>query len=1262
MERLEKNYHVALKKTNLDKLIVQKDISLLKSEIANKNFMKPKKANKTENFDYDLGKTILGFPIVGIGASAGGLEALQEFFKNMVPEPDAAFVIIQHLSPDYKSFMNELLSRFTSIKIEVVTDGMALKANHIYLIPPKMNMTIFHGVLYLNEVGANRTLNLPIDIFFRSLAKDQEKNAVGIILSGAGSDGTLGIKAIKELGGMTMAQDEKSAKFESMPHSSISTGMVDIIMPPKQLAEELINYIKHPFVKENRKIESILASEQSQLSKVIAILNDTKNVDFSCYKENTIIRRLEKRISINRFEKIEDYIKFLINNSKEINILFNELLIGVTRFFRDETAYNTLKSQVISNLVESFVAKKEIRIWVAACSTGEEAYSLAILFKECMAECKINREVKIFATDLDTNSLEYAAAGFYPDNIVSDVSPERLAKYFTKKESGYQINDNIRGMIVFAKQNIISDPPFSKLDLISCRNFLIYVNTDVQQKIFTLFNISLNENGYLFLGSSESLGNMAEGFKTIENKSKIFQKQFNYTPPIQSGLRQSSKFKNYPEILHANSLLKTQKGKSRFLEILFDQIMGDYLPPSVVIDENYDILHTINNVNDYLSIPSGQITINLLKMLSKENSIFVSSLIRRAAKSNEELVIENIESKNIGKQLSLSCKKISDKLNGSIYYLISFNEKDLVTGSKKPAKTGKLNVQLHYNERIEELEKELQLKSENLQATVEELETSNEELQSSNEELIASNEELQSTNEELQSVNEELYTVNSEHIRKIEELTELTSDVENLLKNTLIGTLYLDQHLIIRKVNDVASKLTNIISSDVGRPLKHLSLNNFDKSLIGEIECVSDNLQPLEREILDNMGNWYLMRIIPYRTVENAVEGIIVTFVNITQLKKAEELKRASEARYRSYIEVTGQIGWVTNADGEIVEDVPSLRKYTGQSYDEVKGTGWTKTLHPDDLDRTLQAWNNAVLKKSPYEIEYRMLRHDGVYRYLLARGFPILRADKSIIEWVGTCIDITERKLVEEQLIRSEKELKRAQQITHIGSWYLNLATNEVVWTEELYKMYGFDPALPPPPYTEHQKLFTSESWEILSASLANTKATGIPYELELKTKKRDGSNGWIWVRGETEIDKEGKTIGLWGAAQDITERKRLESALEIGDISWWEWNYEQNTVKTGAAKYNMLGYTKNEIGNGFEAWTKYIHPEDYPNAMLAMKQHLEGKSESYFVEYRIKHKKGHYLWYRDKGGIITRTEKGKPKILVGIVMNITSEKMNRT
>jgi two-component system CheB/CheR fusion protein len=468
-----------------------------------------------------------------------------------------------------------------------------------------------------------------------------------------------------------------------------------------------------------------------------------------------------------------------------------------------------------------------------------------------------------------------------------------------------------------------------------------------------------------------------------------------------------------------NSPYKTAKAKSRFLEGLFDQIMIDYLPPSVVVDDQNEVIHTVNDVSSYLSIPIGQVSLNILKMLSKEMSVIVSSLIRRAEKNEKELVIDNIESKNVDKKISVSCKKISDKLNGNIYYLISFYEQNKVAKGKKTQHSEKLNISLHYSEKIEELEKELQMKSESLHATVEELETSNEELQSSNEELIAANEELQSTNEELQSVNEELYTVNNEHIRKIDELTELTSDFENLLKNTQIGTLYLDQNLTIRKVNEVASKLTNIFTSDIGRPLHHLSLNNLYKNFLSDIEKVSDNLQPFEHEVQDSKSNWYLMRIIPYRTAENAVEGIILTFVNITKLKQTQ-----------------GLVSNITN----------------------------------------------------------------------------------------------------------------------------------------------------------------------------------------------------------------------------------RLDNALEMGEMSWWEWDYENNKVKTGKGKYNMLGYQKSEIGEGFEAWTKFIHPEDYPKAMKAMIDHLEGKNNIYFVEYRILHKNGNYLWYRDKGGVITRTKNGKPKLLVGIVMNITKEKTQRT
>ncbi len=841
-------------------------------------------------------KGLLNFPVVGIGASAGGLEALQEFFRAMPLKPGAAFVIVQHLSPDYKSLMDELLARYTRMVIHRVENEMKLEENHIYLIPPKMNMTISQGKLFLSEQQAMRTLNLPIDIFFRSLAVDQDKNAIGIILSGTGSDGTLGIRAIKEYGGITMVQDDRSAKFDGMPRSSISTGLVDYILPPAKLAEELLSYIKHPFIRQKGPIIEQENFNQSHLQKIIGTLKEAKGVDFFLYKENTILRRLEKRISINRFDNIEDYIIFLKNNNREINVLFNELLIGVTRFFRDEDAFIKLNKEVIEHLIKNSGSKQELRLWIPGCSTGEEAYSLAILLREAMQLNNCFPDVKIFATDLDTASLEYAGAGIYPESIASDVSPERIVQFFTKKDGGYQVKENIRSMVVFARHNLLKDPPFSKIDLISCRNLLIYLNNKAQQYVISAFYYALVDSGYLFLGSSESLGNMSDGFTTIDSKNKIYRQLKGYKPrqPQNFGLASDKQIEGDRKILTPyNRAVQT---KSRLIEGLFDDIIADYMPPAVIVDESHEVVHTIRQVSKFISIPVGQASLNLMKMLPKELSIIVSSLIRRADKKGAQVMVEDISfGDDSHSTLTLSCKKILNNKSGGVFYAITFAEQPLKGELKAAVKKDTKDTNIQYRELISELEKELQQKSENLQAANEELETSNEELQSSNEELIASNEELQSTNEELQSVNEELYTVNSEHLRKIEELTELYADMDNLLKNTQIGTIFLDKELVIRKVNDVASRLTNVMSSDIGRPINHLSFRNLYPEFIQDVYNVSDNLVSKNTDIKDLAGNWYLMRILPYRTAENAINGIIITFLNITSLK--ESLQREKEAK-----------------------------------------------------------------------------------------------------------------------------------------------------------------------------------------------------------------------------------------------------------------------------------------------------------------------------------------------------------------------------
>ena len=977
--------------------------SLIRSDDFKPSYIKPQ------------GGSLLDFPVVGIGASAGGLEALQEFFKAMPVNSGAAYVIVQHLSPDYKSLMDELLARYTSMIIHVATDGMMVEENHIYLIPPRMNMTIFHGKLYLSEHSPNRTLNLPIDIFFRSLAKDQEKNAIAIILSGTGSDGTLGIRAIKEFGGMIMVQDDRSAKFDGMPRSSISTGMVDFILPPAQLADELANYIKHPFVKQKQKIEALLNNDENQLAKVISILRDAKGVDFSDYKENTIIRRLEKRISINRFETIEDYVRFLANNVREINILFNELLIGVTRFFRDEEAYKKLRNEVIVNLIKKGSAQREIRVWVAACSTGEEAYSLAILFRELMNETNVYFDVKIFATDIDTVSIEYAGVGLYPESIASDVSPERISRFFIRRENGYQINEMIRGMIIFARHNILQDPPFSKLDLISCRNLLIYLNNDVQQRILAMFYLSLNEMGYLFLGSSESLGNVSDGFTVIDSKSKIYRQQKGYKPPHLQNFGVTSIHKTNSELKSISSYIKNARPKTSNLDGIFDQILADYIPPSVIVNENFEIVHTIHHVGRFVSLPVGQVSLNLLKMLPRETGVIVNSLIRRADKKNSEVAIENVNTDNPLTTLSISCKKLPNTRTGEIYYLITFLEKDKKEQKKEVRKAETFDINIQYQERIEELEKELQFKSESLQATVEELETSNEELQSSNEELIASNEELQSTNEELQSVNEELYTVNSEHIRKIEELTELYADIDNLLKYTQIGNLFLDRDLTIRKINDVATSLTNILPTDIGRPLSDLSLSSLYQGFLEDIYKVADTLIFVERDVKDKNGVWFLMRILPYRNSENAIDGIIVTFVNVSGIKESQQFAAELSEKFSLAMDIGQMAWWEWDCEKNVVRTSRGKFEMLGYTEGEIKPgyEGWTELVHPDDYESCMNAMNNHLQGLAPnYEVEYRIKKKDGTYCWYFDKGTIVQSNDSGKPRLLmGVVQNITEKK-----------------------------------------------------------------------------------------------------------------------------------------------------------------------------------------------------------------------------------------------------------
>ncbi len=939
---------------------------------------------------------------IGIGASAGGLEALESFFKAIPPLTNNVYIVIQHLSPDYKSMMNELLARHTAMPIHVAEDGMETEPNHVYLIPPSMNLSIYHSKLYLEAQLKHNHLNMPIDLFLKSLAQDQGKNAIGIILSGTGSDGTKGIRSIKEAGGMVMAQSLASCKFDGMPKSAIATNMVDYVLIPAKMPQEIMNYIDSPSI-HKQLAEKIQANEAiDDLTKLTLILRTYSGIDFSSYKENTIIRRIDRRIKINQCFDLKSYIELLRESDQEKEILYNEMFIGVTSFFRDLEAFDILSEKIIPNFDFS---KGIIRIWSAGCSTGEEVYSIAIKLYEYMEKNKISCEVKIFATDIDQRALEFAGAGYYPDSLMTDVQSDYIAKYFNKKSEGYQINDKIRKMIVFAKQNILKDPPFSKLDLLVCRNLFIYLKNFEQQNILNNFYYSLYPNGYLWLGSSESIGDMQKGFDVIDSKWKFFKYNSIFNPQIMRP--GTNKLTLSSTIERSADDYKINRRNSR-LENILSSALVKVLAPAIIVDEHDNIIQVLGNITKFIKIQTGRFSNNFNSNMSRELALFVNNCIRRLKADHNEVTLKNALQLD---NFSIDIKGIIFEIDRQEFFIISFIEQQSSDNNKEMVE---VNMTEEVKSRVHELENELKLAREGLQATIEELETSNEELQSSNEELIASNEELQSTNEELQSVNEELFTVNSEHQVKIEELTNMTDDLSNLVKNTEIGALYLDSNLCIRKITPIMSRVTNILESDIGRPVSHLSGMQSYPKMISDIEQVMDKLQTIEREIKDQDGAVWLVRIRPYRTESHSVEGVILTIVDISTLKEtmytnAELIKKLNSSLSSSKIAC-----WEYNTETDIIKYSDVKAEMLGYSYDEFPNNvnQILDMIHPDDQQRTKEHIKNYLEGNiEKLNVFCRFLCKDGSYKQYHNRGFIVEYKNSKPVRLIGTAVDVTELK-----------------------------------------------------------------------------------------------------------------------------------------------------------------------------------------------------------------------------------------------------------
>lgn len=878
--------------------------------------------------------------IVGIGASAGGLQALEEFFKNVEAKSGLAYVVIQHLSPQYKSMMLELLAKHAKeIQFYRAENGMIVKPNHVYLLPPKKNMKISKGCLVLYDQPGG--LNLPIDIFFHSLAEDKENKAIGVVLSGTGTDGTLGLRAIKGSGGITMVQEPSTAKYDGMPQSAIATGKVDHILSPEGMPPALSRYAKGLKIKIQHP-DRAPSSYEDYLTKIIFILKKSSRVDFSQYRRTTIVRRIEKRMNMNQITGIEEYLEFLQENSEEVTLLFQDILIGVTRFFRDKEAFECIETTIIPQIFINMTGNREVRIWSAGCSTGEEAYSLAILFKEYIIKNKIDGLlIKIFATDIDKEALKHASAGSYPESIAADVSSERLNHFFVRRKDRYIVNNDIRNMVIFSCHDIIKDPPFVKLNVVSCRNLLIYMTPALQSRVISLFTYALNEKAYLFLGGSESIGEQDNSYTTINSKWRIFQRNEGRHRSI---LREI----NTPlfQVSDSQPLYSIEsKGYVNVDHKIQDEFLRRYSPSGVVIDEMNEIVATFGDVNRYLRLPVGKTTLDLVRMCREDLYGTITMIVHKLKKENAPIKYNNIQIRDNNRDvvINIAAEPFGTGYRKVKLYSILFHE---VIVQENPQITT-VGIQYETSDHVRDLELELQYTKESLQSTIEELETSNEELQATNEELLASNEELQSTNEELQSVNEELVTVNNEYQMKIDELVQLNDDMDNLLVNTNIGVIFLDKQLCIRKFTPSVANLLNLIETDIGRPLQHFSFNFDYKDFYGDVEKVLLTLVPKSKEVKTKAG-WNVVKIIPYRTNDDVIKGIVVTFVDITDYNKIEQALHRSQ-------KMLNQVMSLRSAKGELrpmrilfVEDDPSYVKY------------WLNSLQKERIHNDVQVVMNG--------------------------------------------------------------------------------------------------------------------------------------------------------------------------------------------------------------------------------------------------------------------------------------------------------------
>jgi two-component system CheB/CheR fusion protein len=1056
--------------------------------------------------------------VVGVGASAGGLEALQAFFRAIPAGNGLIFVVVSHLDPNAKTFLPEILAKSALLSVEEAKDGQRLLQDTVYVAPGHSLIAVAGGVIHLTQALRREDRRAPIDRFFQSLARDRGPHCAAIVLSGAGSDGALGLKAVSDAGGLTFVQEPSTARHHGMPQSALDSGVADFTLPPVEMARELLAHVRHLATIEGEDEEAIRQEVLSVLPEVCEKLLRVSGHNFSHYKPTTLTRRILRRIQVLRSPSVRDYLDLLETDPAEPSKLFKEFLINVTAFFRDPDAFDVLARQILPRFFKDLQEGDNVRIWVPGCSTGEEAYTLAILLREQMDSLATPPEVQIFATDIDEEALATARQGLYPLAIAEQISPERLARFFVKKGQQYQIAKEVRDLVLFSLHNLTNDPPFSRLDLISCRNLLIYLGTYLQKKLIPLFHYALRPGGHLFLGPSENLNAYRDLFRTVDAKHRI-----SVRLPTNSRISGLLSGRTGPSSLVRSPSVSPATDVDTYF-LMERNTLQKYAPRTVVADEEGHLICSSGNLDKYLALAAGAYYNSVIRLAREGLRMGIRSALAEAVKTKKLVTRDGLSLKtDLGMQrVAITVEPLPLSGDDSGLYYIAFQDLGppfAVEGvGHGPTAEDAANI-------IEQLERELVSTRQDLERTVQDLEAANEELKSGNEELLSMNEELETSKDEVQSANEGLARANK--------------DLENLLASTQIATLFLDSDGYLRSTTAAAAEIYNVRPVDTGRPLADFTHRALAMPPMPSFADVCRSKRPFEDEVEMQNGTWYLRRVLPYRNHQGDPEGTVVTFVDITARRQGEQALRDSEARFRQLADSMPQMVWTARPDGPIDYLNKRCHEFIGAQITEDQTETLESILHPEDKPAYQAVWNNSVRTGEPFQFESRFAdRHTSTYRWHLSRALPVRDEIGQIATWYGTATDIDDQKRIEGELRASEERFRLTADFAPVLIWLAGPESTRNWFNKPWIEFVG-----------RPIEVLVDNRWtddlhpddaDQVTAEYATAFDKRVPFTITYRLRRHDDTYRWILDTGVPRFLPDGEFVGYIGSCVDITDQKR--------------------------------------------------------------------------------------------------------------------------